>query len=389
VNQAGTVSLTLTYRAAPDCGVNGNPLTGQVKLIRWNPAVTPRVTQTVFDAQVALTATPVTLPAGSFSTGTGGPSLRGVGSTTVDVSAYLGDATNAFYFSFSCNRPGRAAQRGGDLLTFIGSMPAGPRTIGGTVTGLTATGLVLQNNGGDDLTVAANASSFAFATPVANGSAYSVSVLAQPSGLTCTVQNGSGTASASVSNVAVGCVSTGPKPLAATAMATGYASSLVVATDGSGWAWGYQVDPVTGGYKSATPWATQPVQVQGLSGVKAVALSAESGSSYALHTDGTVSAWGTNAAGQLGDRTVATRPLPVKVLQDATTPMDEVCSIAASDKVLLMARATGCSPGNRSVLSGAWIAGLFTASSIGGDSSTPSTVDGAVAKAVPGMPAGV
>lgn len=389
VNQAGTVSLTLSYRAAPDCGVNGNPLTGQVKLIRWNPAVSPRATETLFDAQVALTATQVNVPAGTFATASGGPALRAVGSTTVDVSAFLTDATNAFYFSFSCNRPNHPVQRGGDLLTFIGPMPIGPRIIGGTVSGLTAAGLVLQNNGGDNLSVAANASSFAFATPVANGSAYSVSVQTQPSGQVCSVQNGSGTASGNVSNVAVVCGSAGPRPLAATGMATGYASSLVVATDGTVWAWGYQVDPVTGGYKSAAPWATLPVQVQGLSGVKAVALSAEAGSSYALHTDGTVSAWGTNDAGQLGDRTATTRPSPVKVLQDATTPMDEVCSIAASDKVLLMARVTGCSPGNRAVVAGPWIAGLFTNSTFGGDSSTPSPVNGAVAKPVPGLPAGV
>ncbi|HSW26762.1 MAG TPA: hypothetical protein VLJ62_28665, partial [Burkholderiaceae bacterium] len=383
--------LTMGYRAAPDCGVNGSPLSGRVKLIRWNPAASPRVVQTVFDATVALAATPVALPPGTFSSGTGGPALRGVGSTTVDVSAYLTDDVNVFGFSFACNRPGKPVHRGGDLLTFIGKMPApvGPFTIGGTVSGLAGSGLVLQNNGGDDLSVAANASSFTFASSLANGTPYDVSVRTQPAGQTCTVQNGSGSATANVAGVAVACTSNGgPTPLVARAMATGYGNSLVVANDGTVWAWGYQVDPVTGGYNSAGPWATRPVQVQGLSDVKAVALSAESSTFYALHVDGTVSAWGLNGSGQLGDRTTTTRALPVKVLQNATTPMDEVCSIAAGAHILLMARESGCSPGQRPLASGPWIVGLFSNTTIGGDTSVSAPINGALARAVPGWPAG-
>jgi len=223
---------------------------------------------------------------------------------------------------------------------------------------------------------------------VANGTPYVVSVLAQPTGQTCAVQNGSATATANVTGVTIACVSTGPGPLLATAMAAGYANSLVVASDGTVWAWGNQIDPVSGGYKSASPFATRPVQVQGLSGVKAVALSADSGAFYALHVDGTVSAWGLNTAGQLGDRTTTTRALPVKVLQDATTPMDEVCAIAAGASIILMARETGCSPGQRAVAFGPWIAGLFGNTSIGGSSSSSAPLDGAIARLAPGWPAG-
>ncbi len=78
-------------------------------------------------------------------------------------------------------------------------------TVGGSVTGLTGTGLVLQNNGGDNLAVAADGP-FTFATAIADNAPYSVSVQTQPSGQFCTVQNGSGTALANVSNVAVSCV---------------------------------------------------------------------------------------------------------------------------------------------------------------------------------------
>jgi hypothetical protein len=63
-------------------------------------------------------------------------------------------------------------------------------TIGGTVSGLTGT-MVLQDNGGDNLSVSGNGS-FTFATSLASGSAYAVTVLTQPSGQTCFVNNGSG-----------------------------------------------------------------------------------------------------------------------------------------------------------------------------------------------------
>ena len=81
-------------------------------------------------------------------------------------------------------------------------------TIGGTVSGLAGTGLMLQNNGGDDLAIAADGA-FTFATPLADGSAYNVTVFTQPTGpsQTCTVTNGSGTITgADVTNVQVDCV---------------------------------------------------------------------------------------------------------------------------------------------------------------------------------------
>ena len=79
-------------------------------------------------------------------------------------------------------------------------------TIGGTVAGLGAgKSVVLLNNGGDALTRNANGG-FSFATALASGASYAVTVGTQPAGQTCTVSNGSGTvASANVTNVAVSC----------------------------------------------------------------------------------------------------------------------------------------------------------------------------------------
>jgi|HubBroStandDraft_6_1064221.scaffolds.fasta_scaffold00079_48 hypothetical protein len=84
--------------------------------------------------------------------------------------------------------------------------PATTYTIAGTVSGLTGTGLVLQDNGGDNLAVSASGP-FTFATPIATGGAYAVTVLTQPStpAQTCTVTAGTGTATANVTTVQVSC----------------------------------------------------------------------------------------------------------------------------------------------------------------------------------------
>ncbi|MCP5501116.1 MAG: Ig-like domain-containing protein [Leptospiraceae bacterium] len=76
-------------------------------------------------------------------------------------------------------------------------------TIGGTLSGLSGI-LVLQNNAGDNLSLTANGS-FSFGTAVNSGSNYSVTVLTQPSGQTCTVSSGTGTATANVASVSVSC----------------------------------------------------------------------------------------------------------------------------------------------------------------------------------------
>src|SRR6266581_1400769 len=85
-----------------------------------------------------------------------------------------------------------------------GPAPASSFAIGGTTSGLSGT-VVLQNNGGNDLTVSANGS-FTFPAPVAQGSPYAVTVLTQPAGQSCSVANGTGTvAGANITNVAVTC----------------------------------------------------------------------------------------------------------------------------------------------------------------------------------------
>lgn len=65
-------------------------------------------------------------------------------------------------------------------------------TIGGTISGLVGTGLVLQNNSAEILNVGSSATSFTFATPVSDGGGYNVQVISSPTGYTCTANNNFG-----------------------------------------------------------------------------------------------------------------------------------------------------------------------------------------------------
>ena len=79
-------------------------------------------------------------------------------------------------------------------------------TLGGTISGLTRTGLVLAN-GANIVSVPANTTSFTLPTPVAYAAGYGVTVATQPAGLSCMVSNGSGSMPASdVTSVKVKCL---------------------------------------------------------------------------------------------------------------------------------------------------------------------------------------
>jgi uncharacterized repeat protein (TIGR03803 family) len=79
-------------------------------------------------------------------------------------------------------------------------------TVGGTISGLTASGLVLLDNGGDATNLSANATQFTMNTGVAYGSAYAITVQTPPTGLVCSVSNGTGTVGAAdVTSVSIAC----------------------------------------------------------------------------------------------------------------------------------------------------------------------------------------
>lgn len=100
---------------------------------------------------------------------------------------------------------GKATANVTDVQVRCENLPAATFSVGGSVAGLVGGTVVLQNNGGDDLAVASNGG-FTFATPLAGGAAYAVSVRTQPAGQACTVRNGAGTVSAAnVGSVEVNC----------------------------------------------------------------------------------------------------------------------------------------------------------------------------------------
>ena len=85
------------------------------------------------------------------------------------------------------------------------SCSANTYAVGGSITGLKTSGLVLLN-GTDATTIAANATQFAMTNKVTYGGNYTITVQTQPTGATCTLSSGTGTvAAADVSNVAVSC----------------------------------------------------------------------------------------------------------------------------------------------------------------------------------------
>ncbi len=96
---------------------------------------------------------------------------------------------------------------GGDSGSSPPPPPPATYTVGGTVTGLTGIGLILQTNAGDVLPVS-KAGAFTFANQLGSGASYTVTVNTQPStpAQNCTVANGSGTVgTANINTVAVAC----------------------------------------------------------------------------------------------------------------------------------------------------------------------------------------
>jgi hypothetical protein len=101
---------------------------------------------------------------------------------------------------------GGSPQTGGDPPPGSGGVQ-NSYSVGGTVAGLSGGGLVLKNNGRDDLAIDANGG-FAFTTLLPAGAGYSVTVASQPAtpGVSCAIANGSGSvATANVTNVTVTC----------------------------------------------------------------------------------------------------------------------------------------------------------------------------------------
>jgi hypothetical protein len=78
-------------------------------------------------------------------------------------------------------------------------------TLGGSISGLTKSGLVLTD-GADELSIAANAAQFSMPNALARSSNYAVTIRKQPTGEACQVSDGTGTMSGEVGTVRIACV---------------------------------------------------------------------------------------------------------------------------------------------------------------------------------------
>jgi hypothetical protein len=195
---SATADLAITVQAAaPKIAYPA----GNHALFRWDAAPILAPTNTGGPA-LAYAITPA-LPAGlTFDPATGQISgtpsaLSPVTSYTITASNVSGAWPTALSLSVVC--------AGGATC----DTPAGV-VISGSATGLVGSGLVLQNNGADNLGVASNGS-FQFASSVAPFGPYAVTVLTQPTSPTqvCTVTSGSGTVPlVDVANVSVACTTT-------------------------------------------------------------------------------------------------------------------------------------------------------------------------------------
>ena len=131
--------------------------------------------------------------------------------------------------------------------------------VGVTIVGrATTSGLVLQNNGGDDLAAPVSGARH-FATPLASGAAYDVTIKSQPTGIACIVRDGAGVVGAANVNVYVVCPSR-----VAYAPAPGRSTTLIL---------GRYIDETTGGL---LPSVGSPYE----SGVRVAGVAAESGGRF-------------------------------------------------------------------------------------------------------------
>lgn len=100
----------------------------------------------------------------------------------------------------------------GDIKSIVVNCSTTRYTLGGSISGLLGTGLVLTNNGTDTVSISADGT-FAFTTTYNVGATYSVVVTSSPIHPTqsCTITNGSGsfTSSNNVTSLSISCTTTG------------------------------------------------------------------------------------------------------------------------------------------------------------------------------------
>jgi alpha-tubulin suppressor-like RCC1 family protein len=123
----------------------------------------------------------------------------------------------------------------------------------------------------------------------------------------------------------------------ATAVAAGSAFTLALKNDGSVLSWGDNWAGQLGNGTTVT--GTAPAAVADLMDVTAITAGGDHG--VALASDGTVWTWGSNSFGQLGDSTTTNSATPFLVYDLETVYLQSVSAIAAGDAFTLALKADG------------------------------------------------
>ncbi|MCX6865189.1 MAG: cadherin-like beta sandwich domain-containing protein, partial [Verrucomicrobia bacterium] len=117
------------------------------------------------------------------------------------------------------------------------------------------------------------------------------------------------------------------------AIAGGNSFSLALCTDGTAAAWGYNSAGQLGNNSSTSSNVPVAVDTTGvLAGKTIIGLAAGASHSLALCADGTVTAWGSNYYGQLGNKSTTNRSVPVLVDRTGVLGNKLVTAIAAGDQ---------------------------------------------------------
>ena len=143
-----------------------------------------------------------------------------------------------------------AANRSGSSSFGVSITVLGRYSIGGVVSGLTGTGLVLNNNGVDSLAISASGQ-FTFTRQLPAGAAYNVVVESQPAGQSCSVAGGSGAlTNSSYNGVVVTCSANLSKAAGFASIVVGHAGGMQYLAcfypPSPASISGYVVNPVTG-----------------------------------------------------------------------------------------------------------------------------------------------
>jgi YVTN family beta-propeller protein len=244
-NATGTIGSSNVINASVTCSAQGYNLGGTVSGLTASGLVLANGTQTV------------TVAAGATSFTFSQPIANG-GGYAVSVQTQPSGQTCSV-------SNGSGTMQAGGVSNVAVTCHGNAYNIGGTITGLTAAGLVLAN-GTDTVHPAAGAASFTMPGAVAQGGSYNVVVQTQPLGLlNCTVANGSGVATAAVTNISVTCA----PGSGVSGSVTGYHSSGLVLANGSAtlspicttcWRPSFGVSiPITSGSVTPTTLALNPV----------------------------------------------------------------------------------------------------------------------------------